>query len=724
MKKKLLLFVIIGLLAYVPVCGVYAQETDSIITLDFRNQNITDILLALAEISGESIVFDDSVTGSATFFFSDIDFETALDRFADYARLYVEKRNNMYFISRIFIEIDETTATLAINGEDVYPESLIKALSRNTGETIFYDSLPTENITLRVQDVSLEQVLRLIMTKYSEYQVRNENGGFYIAKLSSGSGSGGRGRLNIENNEGVFSLATSKTSLPDIIKLLFSKAKKEYSLLNRSSAILENLYYENKTFDQMLALILEQANSDYQIEDSVYYIFEIQKNDILKNLKTTIMIPMKHLDVENVISLFPSELNASSFTRIDKITNTLYVTGSEQQIEPIKEFLEKIDVPLEGRYYKEFSVHNIPISDALSLIPENLLFSQPISIPGTTSFIAQVTEQREQDLQEYLYLIDIKVFSVPIHLSYIQSEELLKFLPPSVNTEQITVTGNPSLVFFTGSEVNYTEFIEDLALIDQPKKQIRYQILVIQYQKTDSFNWGFGMSAKKTDDAPESFISGTMNNLLNVKFDIISQLGFQFAANLNTELGENRASILADTTLNGISGEDIKFQNTNTYRYRDVAIDAETGLYTGTTREISSGLVLDINGWVSGDEMITVSVDAKVSKQGAVPDSDSSTANTNPPPTSEKSVTTNVRTKSGKPVIIGGLLQKENDTTTKEVPGLGKIPIAGFLFKNQTETDATSEMVIYLVPFVEKQEQTALDYNNAIRNYYSKYIEE
>lgn len=718
MKKRFLCFLLIALLGYASV-GIYAQETDSTITLDFRNQEITDILLSLAEISGESIVFDDTVTGFATFFFAEVDFETALQRFADYARLYVEKRTGMYFVSRIFIEHNETTDLLTINAEEVNPESLIEALSRNTDKTIFYDSLPMQAITVRVQDVSLEQVLRLVMTKYPEYQLRSENGGFYIANISSSSNASNRAvSLNLENNEGVFSLATSRTNLPDIIKLLFSRAEKEYSLLNKSSALLENLYFENKNFDEMLALILEQANSDYRIENDVYYIFEIQKNDVLKNLKTTIMIPMEHISVENAMTLFPSELNAPSFTRINKITNALYITGSDQQIQPIVAFIKQIDVPLEGRYYKEFSVHNISVDDAVNLIPESLLFSQPIPVPGTTSFIAQVTNQREQELQDYLKLVDIKISSVPIHLSYIQSEELLKFLPPSVNTEQITITGDPSLVFFTGSEAKYAEFIEDLVLIDQPKKQIRYQILVIQYQKTDSFNWSSGISIEKTDSTPAALISGTMSNLLNVKFDIVSQLGFQFAANLNAELGESRAAILADTTLNGISGESIHFENTNTFRYRDVAIDAETGLYTGTTREISSGLVIEVEGWVSGDEMITVNIDARVSKQGAVPDSSSSTASTNPPPTSEKSVTTNVRTRSGEPVIIGGLLQTEQDTTIKEPP------LFGFLFKNQTETDATTEMVIYLVPFVEKHEQTARDYNNTIRNYYSKYIEE
>ena len=148
---------------------------------------------------------------------------------------------------------------------------------------------------------------------------------------------------------------------------------------------------------------------------------------------------------------------------------------------------------------------------------------------------------------------------------------------------------------------------------------------------------------------------------------------------MNIELSEGKSKVLADTTLNGLSGETINFSNTNTYRYRDIIVNTEGDLYTSTTREIASGLTLNINGWASGDDMVTVKVDAQVSKQGSV--DSSSTDISNPPSTSEKKVSTSVRTKNGEPVIIGGLIQQEEDTTEKAIPILCKIPLIGNLFK-------------------------------------------
>ena len=168
---------------------------------------------------------------------------------------------------------------------------------------------------------------------------------------------------------------------------------------------------------------------------------------------------------------------------------------------------------------------------------------------------------------------------------------------------------------------------------------------------------------------------------------------------MNLALAENKASVFADTTLFGLSGQEIKFQNTNTYRYRDSNIDPDTGkpIYSGITREIISGLILDIKGWVSGDGMITTNVTATVSKRGA----DVSSSVGNPPPTSERVLTTQVRSRSGETVVLSGLRQNDSTIVEDRTPGLSKIPLLGWLFKNRRATNENTQMVIYLIPHID-----------------------
>ena len=96
--------------------------------------------------------------------------------------------------------------------------------------------------------------------------------------------------------------------------------------------------------------------------------------------------------------------------------------------------------------------------------------------------------------------------------------------------------------------------------------------------------------------------------------------------------------------------------------------------------------------------MITSKVTASVSRQG----NDTSGATGNPPPTSEKLVTTEVCGKSGEPVVLSGLVQKAESQQQKRSPLISKIPLLGNLFKSKNKNRENMQMVIYLVPHLER----------------------
>ncbi|MGI5093489.1 hypothetical protein H0R96_13275, partial [Treponema socranskii] len=291
------------------------------------------------------------------------------------------------------------------------------------------------------------------------------------------------------------------------------------------------------------------SNSDCSLTDGIYYIFEIQRKDILKKLKTTKAVHLVHVSAESVMALFPAELNASSFSRVDKAANTIYITGSEEETKPILDFLEAIDIPIEGRYYQRFTTKNMAVSEVVPLIPKSILYTDTVILPNSMTFVTQVTEERERLIREYLTLIDRKDAAHAVRLRYIQSDELFKYLPPSIKKENITVTGDTALVFFTGPEETFDTFKKELSLIDKPKQQVRYQVLVIQHQKTSGFKWEPSLQMEKVSSTGNGLsYAATLGSLLNVSFDIVSQFGIRFAASLAWELSSGKARVLADTT--------------------------------------------------------------------------------------------------------------------------------------------------------------------------------
>jgi type II secretory pathway component GspD/PulD (secretin) len=157
-----------------------------------------------------------------------------------------------------------------------------------------------------------------------------------------------------------------------------------------------------------------------------------------------------------------------------------------------------------------------------------------------------------------------------------------------------------------------------------------------------------------------------------------------FASSLSASLANSKASVLLDTTLNALSNQDVTFKNTNTYRYADTEISPDTGNATTTktiTREIVSGIILTLKGWVSGDGMISMTINSTISKRG------SASSNGAIPQTYEKVISTSVRTPSGKPIVVGGLMQHDNDNNTNVL-----------YLKDESQN---TELMIYIIPRVE-----------------------
>ena len=706
------------------VFSLSAQETDTSIYMDFRNQKISDIIYSVAEICGKSVLIDETVTGAATFRFEDKDFESALARFARHCQLYVKNNDGVYSVSKVHIE-SRADGKLAIGTENVMVEPFINMLSRYTNRTILFDSLPNATVTIRAQEASLEDVLNLTIVKLPGFGLERIADGYYITKSGGNLGRRNIDVFTVSEVGGKFSVNIQKAAFANVIETLFKKGKREYALFAKPAVQLENMEYADKDFDELLNLILYQSNCDCSVNDGIYYIYEIQKKDVVKNFKETRIIQLKNISTETLSSLLPNELNTAGFIKADKNSNSVILTGSPAEIMSIENFIQKIDVGDTGRNFRSFYLENISVKDAVAAIPKTMLVSDVIVLPSANGFVTQVTNESGDALSDFLNLLDDKKHNQIVKLKYIKSDELFKALPPSVSKEALTETNDPTLVFFTGTERQFEEFSKDLRRIDQPKQQIKYQLLVVQRQKTEGFNWNSSFSMGNPSDDKKSTWSGMLSNIFSINFDIISKFGVQFAGILNAELSEGKSRVLADTTLNGISGESLSFSNTNTYRYRDIIVDTSGDLYTSTTREITSGLTLSISGWVSGDGMITVKVDAQISKQGSSNSSSSSTTptvdTTVPPSTSEKKVSTNVRTKSGEPVVIGGLFQQEEDVTEKRIPLLGKIPVLGNLFKSRNVSAAESEFVIYLVPFVEKDKESELSEEDNLARLMQKY---
>jgi len=74
------------------------------------------------------------------------------------------------------------------------------------------------------------------------------------------------------------------------------------------------------------------------------------------------------------------------------------------------------------------------------------------------------------------------------------------------------------------------------------------------------------------------------------------------------------------------------------------------------------------------------------------------------PPISTNSVTTSVLVNNGETVVLGGVYERTKSFNKKQVPWLGDLPVLGNLFKEKSNKDNNSELLIFVTPKILKQE--------------------
>jgi Flp pilus assembly secretin CpaC len=131
---------------------------------------------------------------------------------------------------------------------------------------------------------------------------------------------------------------------------------------------------------------------------------------------------------------------------------------------------------------------------------------------------------------------------------------------------------------------------------------------------------------------------------------------------------------------------------------------------TGTTSQFNTierkdvGIKLIITPQISSDDNVRLEVNQEISDVIA-----STLTNQAGPTTSKRSASTTVVVKDGQTMVIGGLIRDNVTSSESKVPFLGDIPILGWLFKSkQTSVDKTN-LMIFITPYIIKNENEAAD---------------
>jgi hypothetical protein len=89
------------------------------------------------------------------------------------------------------------------------------------------------------------------------------------------------------------------------------------------------------------------------------------------------------------------------------------------------------------------------------------------------------------------------------------------------------------------------------------------------------------------------------------------------------------------------------------------------------------------------------------------PERSSGTVVNNIPNQQTAELTTNVMVPDGATLVIGGLMEDEDDYSIQGLPGLARIPALGYLFGFRQKNEGRRELVVLLTPHIWSGDQTA-----------------
>jgi general secretion pathway protein D len=66
--------------------------------------------------------------------------------------------------------------------------------------------------------------------------------------------------------------------------------------------------------------------------------------------------------------------------------------------------------------------------------------------------------------------------------------------------------------------------------------------------------------------------------------------------------------------------------------------------------------------------------------------------------TSKRSIDTNVLVDDGQIIVLGGLIEDTVSDTVEKIPGLGNLPLVGYLFRYQSKRRTKTNLMVFLRP--------------------------
>ena len=403
--------------------------------------------------------------------------------------------------------------------------------------------------------------------------------------------------------------------------------------------------------------------------------------------------------VESVLNSTTTEGAVAKVT-VDPRSNVLLLKSDRETYDMVQRIVADLDVPGQAipstvpvtRVYKLRYADATSMAEVLrGLIGSGSTISNPVAEALAPVAVATTTDGENPEV----------VLVAPPPVASFSAEEIT--IQPAVETNAVVVRARQEV------QADLAALIADL---DQRRPQVLIEAAIVEVSGDISeqlgIQLGFGAAAPPGGFAATSFSpqGPTLDNILTLlgapvavgiapsglsiglsrqdKFGLLLQaLGQSTKANL--------LSTPSITTLDNQAAEIVVGQN----------VPFRTGSFTGngstqsTIERRDVGITMRVVPRVNQGDVIQLDISQEVSSLAATAVAGAADIVTN-----RRSIKTTVLADNGGTIVLGGLITNDRQTTRSEVPGLGKLPIVGGLFRSKSESARKQTLFVFLRPTI------------------------
>ena len=130
----------------------------------------------------------------------------------------------------------------------------------------------------------------------------------------------------------------------------------------------------------------------------------------------------------------------------------------------------------------------------------------------------------------------------------------------------------------------------------------------------------------------------------------------------------------------------------------------------GYTQFLNVGITLDVTPYITPDDLVVMEIQQTISELDGFIDmggGQQGSAGMKAPQTTEREAASTVSVRDGDTILLGGFIRNSKTGTESGVPFLKDIPLLGNLFKNESNTNKRSELLVLIRPTILKSPEDA-----------------